>query len=273
MKKIILLAFALMLAAPAAAAPIWLERQAVPKSALIDEVFAERDPASAVAVDHAAWGTFLGAYVVEGADGVNRVRYRAATAADRAALGAYIASLEAVDVARLSPPEQLAFWINLYNAATVRLILENPGVASITDLKKPWDGEVATIGGRALSLNEIEHGIVRPVFRDPRTHYALNCASIGCPNLRATPYAGATIEADLDEAARRYVNHPRGVSVEDGRVVASKIYGWYREDFGADEKAVVDHIRRYAEGDKAAALKGATKIDEYNYDWALNAAE
>jgi hypothetical protein len=175
-------------------------------------------------------------------------------------------------VPSLASNEQLAFWINLYNAATVRLILDNKGVASITDIKKPWDQNVVSVGGDQLTLNEIEHGIVRPVFRDARTHYALNCASIGCPNLAREPYRGHDLEAQLDAAARAYVNHPRGVSVEKGRVVASKIFGWYREDFGADEGAVLDHLRGYADAPLATALKGATKISDYRYDWALNAA-
>jgi hypothetical protein len=257
----------------ASAAPIWLERQAVPKAALIDPAFVENDPDSGVVPDHSVFAAFLDAYVDEGADGVNRVRYAAVTPQDRAALDNYVAALENVDVARLAPPEQLAFWINLYNAATVRLILDNPGVASIRDIKKAWDRPVATIGGRALSLNAIEHGVVRPVFQDARTHYALNCASIGCPNLARTPYSGATLDAALDVAARRFVNHPRGVSIINDRVSASKIYGWYREDFGADDMAVFDHLRHYAEGDLALALKGATKIVDYCYDWSLNAAE
>jgi len=251
---------------------MWVERQAAPKAALIDPVFAVRDEASTAAVDHAAWTEFLGRYVVVGDDGINRVRYRSVGAADRAALEAYIAALEAIDVSALGRAEQLAYWINLYNASTVRLILDRPGVASIRDLKKPWDTPVATIDGRALTLNDIEHGIIRPVFRDARIHYAVNCASIGCPNLAAEAFAGARLEAQLDAAARAFVNHPRGVSAASGNVAVSKIFGWYQQDFGADEAAVLDHLGRLADPELAAALRGASKISSYRYDWSLNEA-
>jgi hypothetical protein len=262
----------LVLATPALAAPMWLERQAAPKSELIDPSFSEHDDASAIAVDHATWNAFLQSYVVAGDDGINRVRYDAVTAYDRAALSAYIASLEQIDPATLAPDEQLAFWINLYNAATVRLILDHPDIRSIRDIDKPWDTPVATVSGRGLTLNTIEHGIVRPVFHDPRTHYALNCASLGCPSLAREAYAGAVIEAELDAAAAAYVNHPRGVEVDGGRVVVSKIYGWYRDDFGADDDAVLDHIRHYARPALLGALKSAKTIGAYRYDWALNRA-
>ncbi len=272
MTKLFLAATVLALATPAAAAPMWIERQAVPKARLIDPAFAESAAEASAIVDHAPWTGFLEIYVVAGADGINRVRYAAVNADDRAALGAYVASLEATDVGSLATGEQRAFWINLYNAATVRLILDNPGVVSIRDIEKPWDQKIATVEGRALSLNEIEHGIVRPVFNDPRTHYALNCASIGCPGLLRQAYQGKAIDGQLDMAARAFVNHPRGVTVENGRVTASKIYGWFAGDFGADDAGVLDHIRGYAAADLAAALHGAKKIDDYSYDWSLNAA-
>lgn len=266
-------ALALFAFAPAAAAPIAIERQFAPKSALVDARFEASDEASLATVDHAAWAAFLSAYVVESPGGINLVRYKAATAADKAALAAYIAALEATDVSALARREQLAFWFNLYNAATVKLILDNPGIASIQDIKKPWDTPVATVAGRALTLNEIEHGIIRPIAKDPRIHYAVNCASMGCPNLARAPFTGDGLDAALDAAARDYVNHPRGVSVERGKVRLSKIYGWYRDDFGADDAALFDHLRQYAAPALAASLKGVKKASGYDYDWSLNAAE
>lgn len=272
--KRLYVAILLAVAAPAAAAaPIAIERQFAPKSALVDARFETSDEASSVIVDHAAWGRFLGAYVVESPGGVNLVRYKAVTADDKAALGAYIGALEATDTAALSRNEQLALWFNLYNAATVKLILDNPGIASIQDIKKPWDRPVATVKGRPLTLNEIEHGIIRPIAKDARIHYAVNCASMGCPNLARAPFTGADLGAQLDAAARAYVNHPRGVSVSKGKATASKIYGWYRDDFGKDDAAVLAHVRQYADQGLAESLKGVSKISSYGYDWALNAAE
>lgn len=274
MKRLALaLALSLPLALPAAAAPIAIERQFAPKSALVDARFEKSDEASAVAVDHAAWGRFLEAYLVEGPTGINLVRYKAVTPNDKAALAAYIAALEAIDTAALSRKEQIALWFNLYNAATVKLILDNPGIASIQEIKKPWDTAVAVVKGRALTLNEIEHGIIRPIARDARIHYAVNCASMGCPNLARTPFTGAGLDEALDAAARAYVNHPRGVSVMNGKVRLSKIYGWYRDDFGKDDAALFDHIRQYADPALAASLQGVKKAAGYDYDWTLNAAE
>jgi len=259
-------------AADAAAAPIGLERQLAPKSVLVDPRFNVAADASSATVDHGAWARFLEVYVVASPDGVNRVRYSAVTKADRAALDDYIAMLERTDVASLARNEQIAFWFNLYNAATIRLILQNPSVASIRDIKKPWDTNVATVLGRPLTLNQIEHGVIRPIARDPRIHYAVNCASIGCPNLSLDAYSGSGLDGQLDAAARAYVNHPRGVNVAGGKVRVSKIYGWYRDDFGKDDAAVLAHLRAFADPALEARLKGVTKISGYDYDWRLNAA-
>jgi hypothetical protein len=254
------------------AAPMWIERQFVRAAELVAPVFARRSPDSDIALDHSFWNDFLARYLVAGEDGVNRLRYGAVAAADRTALEAYIAKLESVDPETLDRAEQLAFWINLYNAATVLLILDHYPIGGIRDIEDPWGQPAATVRDVTLSLDDIEHGIIRPVFRDPRIHYAVNCASIGCPNLAGTAYSGEDIDAQLDAAARAYINHPRGVEVADGNVVASNIYGWYREDFGDNEADVLDHIRLYAGAPLRAALEGKRRIDGYRYDWALNDA-
>lgn len=271
---ILISAFAALAAvtAPAAAAPLWIERQFIPSAALVDAVFAESKEASIATVDHEPWAAFLESYIVEIMDGVQGVRYGAVSKTDAASLAAYIAQLESVDVTTLAPAEQLAFWINLYNAATIALILNHYPADGIRDIDNPWGEPRVTVNGIALSLNDIESGVIRPVFNDPRIHYAVNCASIGCPNLATTPYTGATLDAMLDDAARAYINHPRGVRVEDGDVIASKIYGWYREDFGERKSDVIDHIRQYASPALLQQLEGAKKIDDYEYNWSLNDA-
>lgn len=267
-----ILAAASVLLTQSLAAPMWIERQFVRAAELIAPAFARRDAVSDITLDHSPWNDFLSRYLVSGEDGVNRVRYGAVAEADRTAIEAYVAGLESVDPAALNRDEQLAFWINLYNAATVLLILEHYPVDSIRDIEDPWNRPTATVRGATLSLDDIEHGIIRPAFRDPRIHYAVNCAAIGCPNLAAKAYSGEDIDAQLDAAARAYVNHPRGVEVANGKVVASKIYGWYQDDFGDDEADALDHVRRYADPPLRAALEGARRIDKYRYDWALNDA-
>lgn len=254
------------------AAPIWIERQFVPEVELKDARFEVRDATSTQVVDHTPWGTLLAKHLVQSEDGVNRVAYNAFTDEEHASLKSYIIALEAIDVASIAPDVQLAFWINLYNAATVDLIIDNYPVSSIRDIEDPWDSVVATVNGVALTLNEIEHGIIRPVFGDARIHYAVNCASIGCPNLSPEPFTGATLNQMLDAAATSYVNHPRGVRIEDDDLVGSKIYGWYREDFGKNRREVIGHLRQYASPALNAQLETFRKIDDYEYDWDLNDA-
>ena len=178
---------------------------------------------------------------------------------------------------RYNRPEQLAYWINLYNALTVDAVLRRYPVTSILDIaltpgllnRGPWDAKLAHFAGESLSLNDIEHRIARPIWRDPRVHYALNFAAIGCPNLAVTAYTGENVERMLDAAARAYVGHPRGVTLRMGGLTLSKIYAWYAEDFGG-EVGIIDHLARYAPPDLALRLT-TTPIKAYAYDWALNA--
>lgn len=229
-------------------------------------------------IDFAGWDALLRRVVVPGADGVNRVDYAALAGAQRAALDSVVADLAAVPVDSYAPAEQFAYWINLYNAVTLQVVAAHWPVASIRDIDispgwfadGPWDAELVTVAGEALTLNDIEHRILRPIWRDPRIHYAVNCASVGCPDLAASAWRGNGIDARLEAAARRYVNHPRGLSVEDGRVTVSKIYDWFLEDFGGSEASLIEHLAGYAEPGLAARLRAAGRIDATAYDWSLN---
>ncbi len=236
------------------------------------------DPASTAAVDHGAWGSFLAAYLVaDHPSGVNRVRYAAVTAEDRSRLEAYVDRLAATPVSTLARPEQKAYWINLYNALTVRVILEHYPVASIRKIRLggwfssgPWDEKLVTVEGERVSLNDIEHRILRPIWRDNRIHYAVNCASVGCPNLAAEPYTAANTDRLLDEGARAYVNHPRGASLDGDRLTLSSIYEWYQADFGGSEAGVLAHLRSWAAPPLDARLAGFAGRIRYEYDWSLN---
>lgn len=118
-----------------------------------------------------------------------------------------------------------------------------------------------------VSLDDIEHRFLRPLWRDPRLHYALNCASLGCPNLMRTAFTASNTETLLEEAARGFVGHPRGVHLQGGKLIVSSIYIWFREDFGGSDTGIVEHLKRYG-----AVLDGRTRIDGDAYDWALNEA-
>lgn len=238
------------------------------------------DPASIETVDHRAWDRWLAAYVRSGTDGINRVAYGKVTKADRKALKAYLGSLAATRISLLARPEQQAFWVNLYNALTVKVVLDHYPVGSITDIdispglfsNGPWGKELIVVEEEALTLDAIEHRILRPIWQDPRLHYALNCASLGCPNLQARAMTAANAETFLDDAARAYINHPRGAEISDGKLTVSSIYEWYMDDFGDSEADVIAHLKRYAEAPLAKALDGIRAIEEYRYDWALNEA-
>ena len=254
-----------------------IERAALPDPTPLGPEWRRAAEAQSIVPDHAPWDDFLSAFAAPDRAGVVRVDYAAVTAADRSALQSYLDALEVIDVAMLTRDQQLAYWINLYNAHTVAIVVDAYPVDSIRDITDgalsfgPWDRKVATINGAPLSLNDIEHRIIRPVFREPRIHYALNCAAVGCPNLRPTAWRAEGLEAGLGSAERAYVNDLRGVSIDDqGRLTASKIYVWFREDFGASEEDVVARLASVAEPALKARLEGRRRIDSYAYDWSLN---
>lgn len=252
--------------------------RAAPKARLW-EFWATNDPAAARRLDHGAWDGFVKKYVRLGADGIARVPYGAVAAADRQALAAYVGALEAERPRALARREQLPYWVNLYNALTVKLVVERWPVASIRDInlggglfdRGPWGAKLLTIEGERVSLDDIEHRILRPIWRDPRLHYAVNCASIGCPNLAGAAYTGANAGALMAEGAARYVNHPRGAAVAGGRLRVSSIYDWFEEDFGGTEAGVIAHLKQHAAPPLKAALEGVSSIAGHDYDWAVNA--
>ena len=235
------------------------------------------DESSTATIDHGDWQQVLDAYLVtSGTDGINRFDYANITDGDRARLKGYIEQLAAIDPRTYPRTEQRAYWINLYNALTVDVVLQYYPVKSIRDIEGgllgsgPWKKRLVEVAGQPLTLNDIEHRILRPIWRDPRTHYAVNCASLGCPNLAARAYTAADIESLLDEAARAYINHPRGVAFENGRLTLSSIYNWFDVDFGKSDVAVLEHLAKYAEPDLAGRLAGYDGRIRYDYDWSLN---
>ncbi|HKX09751.1 MAG TPA: DUF547 domain-containing protein [Stellaceae bacterium] len=269
-----LLALALAIAVSSCTA---LESLAAPESKLVSPHWLQNEPASTRRVDHDAWTRLLTRYVVPGPDGVNRVAYGRVDASDRALLQSYIGALESVAVSRLNRAEQRAYWINLYNALTLRVVLDHYPVTSIRDIHLgpgwfdvgPWQAKLVRVEGEPLSLDDIEHGILRPIWRDPRLHYALNCASLGCPKLQPVAFTAETAERLLEEGARAYVNSPRGARIDGGHLVVSSIYRWYRSDFGTNDASVMDHLRRYATPALAAGLTRFRAPDDDEYDWRL----
>ncbi len=252
---------------------------AAPSSALL-EFWNASDETNTETIDHGAWQSLLTTYLSSHPSGVSRFDYAAlkASAEDAAKLAGYLAHLQAHDPRAYSRAEQKAYWINFYNALTVQVVVSAYPVDSIRDIHEswiplsgPWDDVHATVAGQELTLNNIEHGILRPIWGDNRIHYAVNCASYGCPNQSPTVFTAANTEALLDTGARDYVNHPRGVDfVDDDFLMISSIYSWYVEDFGNSQETVLAHLIQYAEAGLAARLKDFTGSVDYEYDWNLN---
>ncbi len=237
--------------------------------------------------DNQLFDGLLARYLVKGGDGVNRVHYARwkASAADRSGLAGYLTALASQRPSAMARNNAFAFWANLYNATTLKVIIDNYPVKSIRDIKSatslfdirgyigPWRTKIATVENRQLSLDDIEHEIMRPTFRDPRVHYSVCCASIGCPNLAPRAWRAETLDKDLDAAARTFINHPRGARVSpDGSLRLSSIYKWFKEDFGGTDAGVIAHVRRYAGPDLLAKLPTAGRSFDDDYDWSLNDA-
>lgn len=245
------------------------------------DLVARHTEGSSVRVDHVAWDTLLKSYVKPGSDGLSRVDYARFKASGHAALKTYLLTLAKVDLAELDRNEQFAYLANLYNAKTIDIVLDHYPVRSIKDISLgggvfatfiggPWKAKVLSVAGTSLSLDDIEHEILRKVFKDPRVHYAVNCASIGCPNLRTDAFTGSRLDAQLGAAARAYVNHPRGIAVRGDTLVVSSIYDWFKADFGGSDAGVLRHLEAYAEPPLAAKIKSIGTIASHDYDWRLN---
>lgn len=269
------------LAGLAALLPVRSPRADSGPSADLWERWERHDPADRRTIDHGAFGRFLDRHVSPGPSGINLIDYGAVHRNDCEALDGYVAAMQRIPISGYGRAEQLPYWINLYNAATVKLVLDHYPIASITDVPLggwfsfgPWDAEILSVEDEAVSLNDIEHRILRPIWRDARLHYAVNCASLGCPNLARRPYIAAEMDAMLAAGARAYVNHSRGVAVHgtdvDPRIVVSSIYDWFASDFAQQDGSVVDHLLRHADPATAAAIRGAGGIHDHSYDWRLN---
>ena len=252
--------------------------QAAP-SARLWERWSAHNPESGATIDHGAWTDWLASRVIANPDGINRVNYAGVSGEERARLRRYIDSLAALPISDYNRAQQLAYWINLYNALTIDIVLEHYPLDSIRDISSgffssgPWGLELVTIEAEALTLDDIEHRILRPIWQDPRIHYAVNCASLGCPNLQPLAFTAANSETLLQTAAREFVNNPRGASISNGKLQVSSIYHWFEKDFGGDDAGVIAHLKRYAAPELAAGLETVERVSDHDYDWRLNAQD
>ena len=241
--------------------------------------WAAHSPSAAATIDHGQWDAFLAANLVSHTDDINRVAYATVSEADRKRLDDYLSALSAVPISDFSRDEQRAYWINLYNALTVDVVIEHYPVDSIRDISispgffsiGPWKKKIIGVEDEELSLDDIEHRILRPIWTDPRIHYALNCAALGCPKLVPHAFTASNTEELLDGGAIAFINSEQGARFDSGsRLIASSIYNWFQDDFGGDEAGVIAHLRLYAHPGLKTKLAGMTEVYDFEYDWTLN---
>lgn len=231
--------------------------------------------------DYTAWQSLLAKYY-DPAKGMN---YKALKANDAATLAELRRRMAQVDAESLPPKDRLAYWINLYNISVVGIVVDNYPVESIRDLstdpivrlnvfKKP---SVQTRKG-PISLDEIENKKIREGFKDPRIHFAINCAAESCPPIRPEPYAGARLDQQLDDQTRKFLSGPHGARIkEDGgelELHVTKIMDWFADDFESWGGGRVAFLRKYLPADQQKRLAAVKKVDlEFDdYSWKLNDA-
>ncbi len=240
----------------------------------------DSEPESQINVNHDPWQALLTKYVNDAdSSGINRFDYEAVTPVDLQRLVDYLDYLQKLEPRQFNLPEQLAYWVNLYNAKVVELVIQsydqNDPVSSVRQLRSgvftpgPWKRETFKIVFQDLSLDDIEHGILRPNFQDFRIHYVLNNASLGCPNLLKTALDGENNEAVLQKAEQDYLNHARAVRIEGGDLVLSALFDWYSVDFADSKQGLLDYLKAKVAPELAEAIS-ADATTRFDYDWSLN---
>ena len=233
--------------------------------------------AAAADFDHSLFDQVLKAYV----DGQGRVDYNGI--ADYQPFKVYMDSLKDAQTDSMSRDEQLAFWINAYNAVTIDKVIKWKPKKSVRETFLPgvWTGtkfftsREHTVAGRKVSPDDIEHEILRKQLKEPRIHFAIICASSGCPPLPRFAYTGANVQAKLEEETRKYINSERGTRIDKAKnqLYLSKLFDWFAGDFEYASGSVLDYIKAYIDKSALAFLEQNPEIKWLEYDWALNAQE
>ena len=236
------------------------------------------NPLSKSVISHQKWQDFLNRYVISNKEKINLVDYPHISPNDLNTLKDYVKEMSQINIDEYNRNEQLAYWINLYNALIVQTVANYYPVANIQEINispglfsiGPWGANIITIKGVPLSLDQINNRIVRPIWNDPRTLYAMNDATIGAPNLSKQAYTGDKIQEQLNDAANKYINSLRGVQVIEGKLILSKIYDWYQEDYGGTKQYVINHLLHFAHEPLLSQLKHINSVDSYVYNWHIN---
>jgi len=228
-------------------------------TAVLEQKVQEKEPAKLPSPPaHTIWDKLLRRYVSHS----GKVNYKGLKG-EKALLNNYTQLLSN------NPPEKnwsrnqrLAYWINVYNAYTVKLILDNYPLKSITDLDKPWDQKIIPIGDKTYSLNQVENEIIRPRFNEPRIHFAVNCAAKSCPPLLNEAFVSEKLNAQLQKQTKAFLNNATSNSISSNEIKLSKIFDWYKADFNN----LINFVNTYTETE----INADAKISFLAYDWALN---
>ena len=252
----------------------FLEKQRAPD---VHPRWKVHDPKSTQFISHELWQQFLMRYVQSIGKHQTAVNYADVTKIDKQKLDEYINYLSGINIQKYNRTEQLAYWINAYNALTIQLILKHYPIKSIKRIEgkgiltnNPWKLNVVTVLGITLSLDTIEHDIIRGIWKDPRIHYALNCASKSCPQLLKEAYIAQDLDKQLQTAAINFVNGPYGVDRRTENVKVSRIYLWYMDDFGGNQKSLLKHITHYSGPKLRKSIQQRRSFGFMEYDWRLN---
>jgi len=218
-------------------------------------------PSAPKKVSYAVWDGLLRKHVTSS----GKVNYKGFKQ-DRAKLEGFLNEISS------NPPQnawsrndKMVYWINAYNAYTVKLIIDNYPLKSITNLNNPWKTAFIKIGGKSYTLDQIENSILRPQFQDARIHFAVNCASKSCPKLLNEAFSASKVGSQMDKLARAYVNDPMHNAISAGKVEISKIFEWYKEDFLKDG-SIIDYLNKYSK----VKIKSNAKVSYKEYNWNLN---
>jgi hypothetical protein len=209
--------------------------------------------------------------IVDHPSGINRFRYADVSSADLKLLNAYILRLTSLDPRDYQRSEQRAYWLNLYNALVLRSVLRDYPlkILAIESIKAKY---LVRVAGVKLSLEDIENRILRPLWQDRKTIFGLSCAALSCPNIRRQAFTSANTKLLLERSVREFINHPRGVNLQNKRLQTSRIFAWYGQDFGSTKK-MIKFFAHYAEDIKALYLLGFSGEIAYHFDSRLNAPE
>lgn len=251
---------------------------AAPKAELI-EFWDDREALSIMQVDHSDWQDILTAYVDDQhPSGVNRFDYSSVTPRDATKLKNYLSYLQKMEPRQLNSEEAKAFWINLYNAILVDKIVDAYESGSRRAINRLMNGGVesrvlkrvsAELLMQEISLNDIQHGILRPIWKDPRVHFALSNGALSGASIQKTAFTGDNNEELLEKAQAEFMQHPRAVRVEGNSLVLNSVFEWYASDFGDTNSAVLAYISENTSDAMRQAMDGLSRIS-FDYNWDLN---